>query len=94
MSQEAELSQIKSHDISNDKSQAKRQNQDSSKTLKDFIKVFFVPVLLNKIFLLYFGLHYADHPGEGYGYGLVASILFLFLNVGRFLWKYRNVEDP
>ncbi len=62
--------------------------------LKDLIKVFIVPTLFNKVLMLYFGLNYSDHPGEGYGYGLVATILFLFFTVGRFLWKYRNEEDP
>ncbi len=62
--------------------------------IKDFLKVFIVPVLINKMFMLYFGLNYSSHPGEGYGYGLVATILFLIFTVGRFLWKYRNIEDP
>ncbi|MEZ0393197.1 MAG: hypothetical protein ACAH59_13330 [Pseudobdellovibrionaceae bacterium] len=66
----------------------------SSAVLKDFLKVFLVPVLINKMFMLYFGLNYADQPGEGYGYGLVATILFLIFTVGRFVWKYRNIEDP
>lgn len=66
----------------------------SQTVLKDFLKVLLVPLLINKAFMLYFGLNYADHPGEGYGYGLIATILFLFFTVGRFLWKYRNIEDP
>lgn len=62
--------------------------------LKDFIKVLIVPMLINKAFMLYFGLNYSNHPGEGYGYGLIATILFLFFTVGRFIWKYKDVEDP
>lgn len=62
--------------------------------LKDFIKVLIVPMLINKAFMLYFGLNYSNHPGEGYGYGLIATILFLFFTVGRFVWKYKDVEDP
>jgi hypothetical protein len=62
--------------------------------LKDFIKVLIVPLLINKAFMLYFGLNYSSHPDEGYGYGLIATILFLFFTVGRFIWKYRNIEDP
>lgn len=61
--------------------------------LADFIKVLLIPLLINKAFLLYFGLNYSNYPGEGYGYGLVASILLLFLTMGRFLWKYRNYEE-
>lgn len=62
--------------------------------LKDFLKVFLVPVLINKAFMLYFGLQYAEHPGEGYGYGLIASILFFLFSCAKFIWKYKDVEDP
>jgi hypothetical protein len=62
--------------------------------LRDFLKVLLIPLLINKAFMLYFGLNYSDHPGEGYGYGLIATIIFLIFTVGRFLWKYRNTEDP
>lgn len=63
------------------------------KVLKDFILAFLVPTLVNKMFMLYFGLNYSEFPGEGYGYGLVASILFLVFSLVRLVWKYRNVED-
>lgn len=66
----------------------------NSKPLIDFLKVFLVPVVLNKAFMMYFGLQYAAHPGEGYGYGLFATVLFLIFTIARFLWKYRNIEDP
>lgn len=76
------------------KTQPIKNQQKSSHVLKDFLKVLILPMLINKMFMLYFGLKYAEHPGEGYGYGLVATILFLFLTIGRFLWKYRDIEDP
>lgn len=65
-----------------------------SNVLADFLKVFLIPMLINKIFMMYFGLNYSSYPGEGYGYGLVATIIFLFFTVGRFLWKYKDIEDP
>jgi hypothetical protein len=65
-----------------------------NKVLFDFIKVLLVPLLINKAFMLYFGLQYAEHPGEGYGYGVVVTVLFLLFTVGRFVWRYRGVEDP
>lgn len=68
--------------------------EKSNEVLKDFLKVFLAPLLINKVFMLYFGLNYSNNPGEGYGYGLVATILFLLFTVGRFIWKYRNIEDP
>jgi hypothetical protein len=66
----------------------------SNSTFKDFLKIFIIPVLINKAFMLYFGLNYSEYPGEGYGYGLAASILFFLLTCARFIWKYRNIEDP
>jgi hypothetical protein len=66
----------------------------SSQVLKDFLQVFLIPTLINKAFMLYFGLHYAEFPGQGYGYGLIACVLFLIFTGGRFLWKYRNIQDP
>jgi hypothetical protein len=65
-----------------------------NKTFKDFLKVFVMPLLVNKIFMLYFGLNYANNPGEGYGYGLTATILFLLATCVHFVWKYRHIEDP
>lgn len=62
--------------------------------LKDFLKVFLVPTLINKMFMMYFGLNYSEYPGEGYGYGLCATILFLLFTVGRFIWRYKDIEDP
>ena len=66
----------------------------SNKTFIDFLKVFIGPVLINKAFMLYFGLNYSMYPGEGYGYGLVFTILFFLIMSARFIWKYRNIEDP
>ncbi len=62
--------------------------------LADFLKAFLIPTLVNKFFMIYFGLHYSNHPGEGYGYGLVATILFLVFTMARFIWKYKDIEDP
>jgi hypothetical protein len=72
----------------------KKAQEPDNKVFKDFLKVFIVPVLFNKMFMLYFGLNYSAHPGEGYGYGLLATIVFFIFTCARFIWKYRNVEDP
>jgi len=69
------------------------KSPDRKTILKDFILAFLVPTLVNKMFMLYFGLNYSEFPGEGYGYGLVASLLFLVFSLVRLVWKYRNVED-
>lgn len=62
--------------------------------LYDFIKAFLFPTVINKALMLYFGLNYSESPGEGYGYGLLFTIFILLFLMGRFIWKYRNIEDP
>lgn len=61
--------------------------------LGQFIRAFLMPTLVGKMFILYFGLNYAEFPGEGYGIGLVIAILFTVTMLGLFLWKYRHYED-
>ena len=61
--------------------------------LKDFILAFLMPTLMGKIMIYYFGLHYSESPGEGYGIGLACAISFTVIMFARFLWKYRNYED-
>lgn len=70
------------------------KNDSQQTRLKDFIIAFIFPTAINKIFMLYFGLNYSNHPDEGYGYGLIATIVFMFIMIGRFLWKYKDIEDP
>lgn len=65
-----------------------------NKVLIDFVRTLILPMLFNKAFMLYFGLKYAEFPGEGYGYGLATTIFVLVFLLGKFLWKYKDVEDP
>jgi hypothetical protein len=66
----------------------------SNSNLKDFVKLFVGPALLNKSLIVFFGIKYSDQPDEGYGYALIAAILVFFVLIGAFLWRYRNIEDP
>lgn len=61
--------------------------------LKDLAVTFLMPTLIGKSFVLYFGLNYSEFPGEGYGYGLAASISFTVFMLLRFGWKFRNYND-
>lgn len=67
---------------------------NSNKVMWDFLKVLLGPLLINKFFMMYFGLQYSQYPDQGYGYGLIATVIILFVTVGSFIWKYRNIEDP
>jgi hypothetical protein len=66
----------------------------SRETMKDFLKTFIFPVLINKSVMFYFGLQYSNYPGEGYGYGLAATLVVMVIMIGRFIWKYKDIEDP
>jgi hypothetical protein len=70
-----------------------KSNSESSKKLRGFIFAYFVPTIAGKITLLYFGLNYSYYPGEGYGYGLAASIIFTVFMLGRFIFKYWDHEE-
>lgn len=61
--------------------------------IKDLLRSFLVPTLIGKSFVLYFGLNYSEHPGEGYGYGLAAAIAVTLTSLLLFVWKHRNYED-
>lgn len=86
---------MKSEKSTNESSQQPDQPPSvNSKVMADFLKASVIPLIVNKIFMFYFGINYSNRPGEGYGYGLVATILFLLVSMGRFLWKYKDIEDP
>lgn len=59
----------------------------------DLIVTFLSPMLIGKSLTVYFGARYSAEPGEGYGYVLIACILFTLSSILRFLWKYRNYND-
>lgn len=71
------------------------KTKEEPKKLKvsDLLIPFLFPTLIGKSLVLYFGLHYSEFPGEGYGVGLILSILFTVSMVARFLWKTRNYVD-
>lgn len=65
----------------------------SNRTLFDFLRSFLMPTFIGKTLVLYFGLMFSNYPGEGYGYGLVAAIIFTVVSLMLFLWKYKDRED-
>lgn len=74
-------------------SDSKMQEQTSQKNLKRFLIAFLMPTLIGKSLVVYFGLNYSEFPGEGYGYGLAASMSFTVFMLLRFIWVYRHVQD-
>lgn len=59
----------------------------------EFFFAFLTPTLLGKVAIIYFGMNYSQYPGEGFGVGLVISIVFTLCMFGRFLWRYRDFKD-
>ena len=55
-----------------------------------FLRTFFVPTFVTKVAIFYFGIHYAMYPGEGYGYGLVASMFLTVFNLTYFAYRRRR----
>lgn len=54
------------------------------------IFILVMQLIVMKTVILLFGARYAEFPGEGYGYGLAASVITTLIMVGFFVWKYRN----
>jgi hypothetical protein len=69
------------------------KKEQKAKT-SDLVRVLILPLFITKAAIFYFGLNYSKYPDQGYGYGLAISIFLLFLNMGRFLWKYKDQQDP
>lgn len=62
-------------------------------SMLDFILTLLSPLIIGKSLVFYFGTMYSSHPGQGYGYALIAALLFTLGTLGRFLWKYRHYND-
>lgn len=71
----------------------KSEPKSNRKIIFDFAKSFLLPTLVGKSFVLYFGLNYSEHPGEGYGYGLIVALIVTAGSLCAFAWKYRNHEE-
>ncbi|MFP5519377.1 MAG: hypothetical protein ACLGGX_05700 [Bdellovibrionia bacterium] len=69
-----------------------QKNKTGERELFNFFKAFFVPTFITKVALFYFGIHYSMYPGEGYGYGLIASIFVTVFNLSYFAYKKRKVR--
>ncbi len=57
-----------------------------------FSRTLLVPMFIWKVSMLYFGLNYSMYPGEGYGYGLVATIFASLSGFAYFLWRNRKAQ--
>lgn len=61
--------------------------------LKDMFVMSLCPLMFGKLLIFYFGSNFSSNPGEGYGIGLSAAIVFTLVMAGRFVWKYRDYQD-
>lgn len=67
--------------------------QKEELSLATFIPTFLVPLIFTKTALLYFGINWGNHPGQGYGYGFFASIVFAVSTFSYFLWRNRKYKE-
>ncbi len=91
-SNQSEKTKTKISENSQDK-ESQAQKEKVSLNLFDFLVAGLMPLLVGKLFVFYFGIHYSKFPGQGYGTGLAISALFTLVMLGRFLWKYRNYSE-
>lgn len=54
---------------------------------------FVSPALFGKLLILYFGSNYSSKPGQGYGIGLVVTIIFTVAMLIRFIWRYKDYAE-
>lgn len=73
--------------------EAKRRNEEAAQKLKTYLRIFLVPTLINKAFILYFGLKYSQYPDEGYGWGLVITISLTLLSFAYFIYINWGIEE-
>lgn len=66
------------------------------KKLFSYLRIFLLPTLILKAAIIYFGLHYSQDPGAGYGWGLVAAIALSLANFAYFIYVNWNddSEEP
>ncbi len=62
-------------------------------SLTTFIPTFLIPLIFTKSAILYFGINWGNYPGEGYGYGFFASVMFGVINFSYFLWRNRKYKE-
>ena len=72
---------------------ADAKSEKKTLTASDLFLTALFPHIAGKVMLLYFGINYAERPGEGYGYGLAFAICLSVVLVARFLYRSRNYED-
>lgn len=60
--------------------------------LSQFLRTLIVPLFITKTAALYFGIKMTQYPGEGYGYGLVASLSLTALSFLWFVLKNPNLK--
>ncbi len=58
-----------------------------AKEFMAFLRIALVPMMVTKVLILYFGINYSNHPGEGYGYGLAVVCAFTVISSLIFIWR-------
>ena len=90
LSDDEDLLKNQKTESASDATRASDSNDPDLKEFLSFARTFLMPMIVMKVFLLYFGLNYSQYPGEGYGYGLVATLVVIAASFSYFLWSQRN----
>jgi len=73
--------------------QTTRSDVKKDLSLTSFIPAFLIPIIFTKTAILYFGINWGNYPGQGYGYGFFAAILFAVCSFTFFLWRNRGYRE-
>ncbi len=72
---------------------AKQEEDVDVRQFVAFLRTALMPMLVLKSLLLYFGIHYSNYPGEGYGWGLIGTIALSFASFSWFIWSQTRDEN-
>lgn len=62
------------------------------KTGRSFLIRLFITMVITKTALLFAGSYYSSFPGEGYGYWLIAAVVYTLVSLGYLVWSHRNLD--
>lgn len=73
--------------------QPKKKKTNAEMAPWGFLRAMLLSALFTKPSLYFFGVQYTNNPGEGYGIGLIATVLITFGSYAYLIRKYWHMKD-
>lgn len=78
---------------SNEKLEAEKQKPKKLVMIgRSFLIRLFIAMVITKTALLFAGSYYSTYPGDGYGYWLIAAVVYTVFSMVYIVWKYRDID--